>query len=90
MTGGEHAAAEHHVDRLVEDAEAPHRRDREGHDLLGLTAYDRPAAVVAVGRDREQHRRQLQALGLRDRAEVDGLDQLGHGRRGRSGGGARR
>ena len=52
VAGREHAAAEHHVDRLVEDVEAAHGGEREGHDLLGLTSYDRFGRRVAVGGDR--------------------------------------
>ena len=76
---------------FVEDAEATHRRDREGHDLLGLTAYQRRrdlrrrAAATA-----NRTGRQLHALGLGERAEVHRRDELGHASPGRRDGGARR
>ena len=91
MPGREHAAAEHHVDRLVEDAEPAHGGERKRDDLLGLAAYDPPR------RPRRRRRRPRTAPGVSSMhsaseivAEVDGLDQVGHARRGRSGAAARR
>ena len=78
MPGRQHASAEHHGGRLVEQLQPGQRRDREGRDLRRLASYDVRGDAVAVSGDVEEQRCHLHAPLVSQVPQVHRLDQRQH------------